>query len=188
MMEDHAVQGLLWKCKKGVTGSSWKKNWAFCDGIQFSQYGGNMRPDKNEEPKYSMELVECTIKENDCREYSFEIVDNFTKKSMVFAASDANQFQKWWSILINPVVVDNAPPSPHASPTRKNTIANMLLSPFFKSTNTSPGLASEGDDFYEEEYEEAESEDLTTVSKYAALIRKYFQQQVTILFVPIPFS
>ncbi|RYG97075.1 hypothetical protein EON65_53410, partial [archaeon] len=55
--EVHSIQGLLWKQKKGVGGSTWKKHWVYADNDHFLQWSGKTRPARNETPKYAFKLA-----------------------------------------------------------------------------------------------------------------------------------
>jgi hypothetical protein len=96
-MDIYSIQGFLWKLKKGVTGSTWKKNWVYADNLMLLQYGGNSRPTANESPKYSWRIADCHIEPSHIRRFGFEV--STAAETIVFAADDMDSFLKWAKIL-----------------------------------------------------------------------------------------
>lgn len=172
------VEGLLWKYKLSVTGSTWEMNWVFCNGKKFLQWGENiMRPDKSQAPKYSLDLMECTVKESGQRPYAFEIIDNFTKQSAIFATNSDQSFQVWWYALSHP---KSEPVTPTSSFKPHQETGKGISSPV---SNKCDDDRENGED--DEEVKENESEvdyeeedEYSSDNRNATIIRTYFEQQV----------
>jgi hypothetical protein len=96
-MEISSIQGLLWKLKKGVGGTSWKKHWVYADDDRFLQWSGKSRPTRTDRPKYVFKVASLSIHDSNARKHAF-IVECLSV-SMVFAADDAASFNKWMKIL-----------------------------------------------------------------------------------------
>jgi len=178
-MEAEGIQGLLWKYKYSVTGSTWKKNWVFCDGKKFLQWGGNMRPDKSQVPKYSLDLIECTVKESGQRPFAFEIIDNFTKKSMIFATNSDQSYQVWWYALSHPKSEPGTPTSPFKPYFGQKENRKGVSSPISKKNDDDRENGDYFEDDEEAEDDESEEEDeYASKNRNATIIRKYFEKQV----------
>ncbi len=98
-VEVHSIQGVLWKAKKGVAATGWKKHWVYADNFTIRQWSGKTKPAKGEEPKYTMNVNECEIKPSSIRKFAFEVTEKSTGKSMIFAADEGVSYRKWLKIL-----------------------------------------------------------------------------------------
>jgi len=100
MSELPSVEGSLWKLKASLTGASWKKHWAFTDGVKICQWRSKSKPSITEAPKYTLYLKDCKISDYQGRKYGFKISENNSNLSLVLAVDDFDSYEKWLKILI----------------------------------------------------------------------------------------
>jgi hypothetical protein len=118
-----AIQGLLWKSKRGVT-TSWKKHWVYVDDEYFMQWTNKTKPNPDEQPKYQIEIRNCRVQPSTARKFAFEIIEISTGKSMTFAADDSTSFKKWMKIL--PSNELSPPSSPKGNKDQKKILVEVL--------------------------------------------------------------
>ena len=95
-----SVEGSLWKLKASLTGASWKKHWAFTDGVKICQWRSKSKPSITEAPKYTLYLKDCKISDYQGRKYCFKISEINSNLSLVLAVDDFDSYEKWLKILI----------------------------------------------------------------------------------------
>lgn len=93
------MQGSLWKLKKGITGTSWKKHWVLVDESRIAQWPQRTQPTSHELPKYTLNLEKCTIEESQLRKFCFKITERGTKITLILAADDYDSFEHWLRVL-----------------------------------------------------------------------------------------
>ncbi len=105
---ENAMEGSLYKMKKGITGSNyWKKHWVYADNDYLYQWQSNNKP-KGEAPKYTCCLADCNIEESQVRKFAFKITEKSSKETMTFAAEDFNSYECWLKILFGNIVYDES--------------------------------------------------------------------------------
>lgn len=100
MSELPSIEGSLWKLKASLTGASWKKHWAFSDGVKICQWRNKSKPSITEAPKYTLYLKDCKISDYQGRKYCFKISENNSNLSLVLAVDDFDSYEKWLRVLI----------------------------------------------------------------------------------------
>lgn len=102
-MDVQSVAGSLWKHKKGLTGSYWKKKWVYADHEKVLQWHEKEKSDiaKESVPQHGFVLRRCKItEEGNLRPYAFKILDNDDGRSMIFAADNISEYENWLNILM----------------------------------------------------------------------------------------
>lgn len=111
MVESESVEyreEALWKLKKGLTGSYWKKNWVYADGETLYQWQSTTKPVSGEAPKYSCLLGECKIEESSIRKYAFKITEKTGQESMLFAADDFDSYEAWLKLFFGSIAYNSS--------------------------------------------------------------------------------
>ena len=97
-----SVNGTLWKAKYGLTGSIyWKRKFCYADAEKFVHWQTEIRPDNNNTPpRHGFLLYRTTITEDPkLRACSFKFVDKLDNRTMIFAAENVVELEKWMRIL-----------------------------------------------------------------------------------------
>jgi hypothetical protein len=94
------IEGSLWKLKGSLTGSTWKKHWVECDGVKVHQYHSRHKPQKSEQPKYTLHLSNCTVEYAQDRKFCFKVIDAASRTALVLAVDDFDTYEQWLKILV----------------------------------------------------------------------------------------
>jgi hypothetical protein len=100
-MSADSISGSLWKYKRNKLGLfSWKKKWVKADEERLLHWHESTRP-KSEfsGAKHGFFLYRSVIEECDLRPYAFRITDEQDGRSMVFAADNMVEYEKWLRVL-----------------------------------------------------------------------------------------
>ena len=93
------MEGSLYKLKKGMTGTTWKKNWVEVDTAQIRQFPSKGKPSAKEVPKNAFPLSECHLEVSHLRKLCFKIMHKSSSESMVLAVDDDDEYNKWFETL-----------------------------------------------------------------------------------------
>eukprot|EP01038_Epipyxis_sp_PR26KG_P006061 gene6061-8345_t len=146
-------EGVIWKLKKGLTGSYWKEHWARLasddqGNLGFLQWPGKVCPKDTEPPKYIFQLKDCHIEESSLRKYCFQLSIPNEKEKIVFALNDFDTFEAWHEILSEFMMENhNAGLNQNSSHATSIMLNNELpIVPEQKTDNKTPSVVSNVDE------------------------------------------